>query len=85
MKHSMEAMTEQLLLFKDDDIQILHRRIAHQEDKIERMRKSYYARLGKNAKDIADLKVTIDLLVSCICKGSVTTELKSKQEYEVLI
>jgi len=78
-------MTEQLLLFKDDDIQILHRRIAIQDEKLERMRKSYYARLGKNSKDIADLKHTIDLLVSCICKGNVSNELKNKQEYEVLI
>lgn len=76
-------MTEQLLLFKDNDIEIMERRIKKMEESIIKMQKSQYGKIGKNCKDIIELKAIIEVLVRNICNGNSLVELRSKYDYEV--
>jgi len=59
----------QLDFFETDEMSVLKGRIAELEAKLDRQRKSQFAKIGAQEKQIAELKETVDLLVRNICHG----------------
>jgi len=59
----------QLDFFEKDEMSELKAEIAELRDKMDRQRKSQFAKIGAQEKQIAELKETVELLVRNICHG----------------
>jgi Mg2+ and Co2+ transporter CorA len=62
------ATIYQLDLFDNDEISLLKKKIEELEDKLDRQRKSQFAKIGENTKDILELKTDMEILKRNICK-----------------
>jgi hypothetical protein len=60
----------QLDLFENDEISLLKKKIEELEDKLDRQRKSQFAKIGANTKDILELKADMELLKRNICHAN---------------
>lgn len=76
---------EQLLLFKDTDIQIMQREINKLKSDADRVRKNQYGKIGKLEKEVYDLKNKLEIITSALCKGKSLAEYRAKNDYEVSI
>ena len=59
----------QLDFFEQSDTSILKVRIEELEDKLDRQRKSQFAKIGAQEKRITHLEESINLLIRNICNG----------------
>lgn len=60
----------QLDFFETDEMSLMKAQIAELEAKLDRQRKSQFAKIGAQEKQIAELRETVDLLVRNICNGN---------------
>lgn len=60
----------QLEFFENPEISALRAEIQDLREKLERQRKSQFAKIGANAKEIAELKLDMELLKRNICNVS---------------
>ncbi len=60
----------QLDFFEQTETSILKAKIEELEDKLDRQRKSQFAKIGAQEKRISQLEETVNLLIRNICHGT---------------
>lgn len=60
----------QLDFFEETEISILKAEIVELKKALDRQRKSQFAKIGENTKEILELKADMELLKRNICKGA---------------
>jgi len=64
------ATLYQLDFFEETEISILKAEILELKKALDRQRKSQFAKIGENTKEILELKADMELLKRNICKGA---------------